>query len=110
MILVVSTWVCRQSREEADTRGPGWELWLCSSLTLCLPCPKTDSLPQKAEGTVSPTQLDVNLSRLWEMVKDREPGVLQSMGSQRVGHDLATEQHQHPTLGVLVSTLHGTTQ
>ena len=26
------------------------------------------------------------MSKLWEMVKDREPGVLQSLGSQRVGH------------------------
>ena len=35
-----------------------------------------------------------SLSKLWEMVKERteEPGVLQSMGSQRVGHNLATEQ------------------
>ena len=32
--------------------------------------------------------------QLWEMVKVREAWVLQSMGSQRVGHDLATEQ-QH---------------
>ena len=31
--------------------------------------------------------MDMSLSRLWEMVKDREPGVLQSMGLQRVGHD-----------------------
>ena len=38
--------------------------------------------------------IDVNLSKLQEIVKDREPGVLQSMGSQRVRHDLATEQ-QH---------------
>ena len=29
----------------------------------------------------------VNLSKLWEVVKDRETGVLQYMGSQRVGHD-----------------------
>ena len=29
----------------------------------------------------------INLSKLWEMVKDRETGVLQSMGSQRVKHD-----------------------
>ena len=36
--------------------------------------------------------MDMNLSRLQEIVKDKEPGVLQSMGSQRVGHDLATEQ------------------
>ena len=35
--------------------------------------------------------MDMNLSKLWEIVKDREPGVLQSMGSQRVKHDLATE-------------------
>ena len=29
----------------------------------------------------------MNLSKLWEMVKDGEPGVLQSMGSQRVRHN-----------------------
>ena len=28
------------------------------------------------------------------IVKDRKPGVLQSMGSQKVGHDWATEQQQ----------------
>ena len=27
---------------------------------------------------------DMSLSKLWEMVKDRKPGVLQSVGSQRV--------------------------
>ena len=31
--------------------------------------------------------MDMSLSKLQEMVKDREAGVLQSMGSQRVGHD-----------------------
>ena len=31
--------------------------------------------------------MDMSLSKLWEMVKDREAGVLQSMGSQRVGHN-----------------------
>ena len=30
--------------------------------------------------------MDVNLSELWELVMDRD-GVLQFMGSQRVGHD-----------------------
>ena len=35
--------------------------------------------------------MDMNLSELWELVMDREAfGVLQSMGSQRVGHDWAT--------------------
>ena len=36
--------------------------------------------------------MDMSLSKLREMVKDREPGVLQSMGLQRIGHSLATEQ------------------
>ena len=31
--------------------------------------------------------MDMSLSKLWEMVKDREPGVLQSMGLQRVRHN-----------------------
>ena len=30
---------------------------------------------------------NVSLSELWEMVMDREPGVLRFMGSQRVRHD-----------------------
>ena len=30
---------------------------------------------------------DMSLSELWELVMDREAGVLQSMGSQRVRHD-----------------------
>ena len=31
--------------------------------------------------------MDMSLSKLRELVTDREPGVPQSMGSQRVGHD-----------------------
>ena len=38
--------------------------------------------------------MDMSSSKLWEIVKYRDPGVLQSMGSQRVGQDLATEQQQ----------------
>ena len=38
--------------------------------------------------------MDLNLSKLWEIVKDRKPGMLPSMGSQGVSHDLATEQQQ----------------
>ena len=53
--------------------------------------------------------VDMNLSKLWEMVKDSEGekdklqeivkdreglGRLQYMGSQRVGHSLATEQQR----------------
>ena len=39
--------------------------------------------------------MDMNLSYLWETVKKGEAGMLQFMGLQRVGHDLATKQQQH---------------
>ena len=29
--------------------------------------------------------LDMSLNKLWELVMDRKPGVLQSMGSERIG-------------------------
>ena len=35
--------------------------------------------------------MDMSLSKLQELVMDREASMLQSMGSQRVGHDWATE-------------------
>ena len=38
--------------------------------------------------------VDMNLSKLWEMVKDRKSDMLLSTRSQRVRHDLATEQPQ----------------
>ena len=31
--------------------------------------------------------MNISLSKFQDMVKDREPGVLQSMGMQRVKHD-----------------------
>ena len=36
---------------------------------------------------------DMTLSKLWNIVKDKE-AMVQSMGLQRVGHNLATEQQQ----------------
>ena len=41
--------------------------------------------------------MDMSLSKLWEVVKDREPGVLQSMGLQTGGHNLTTEQQSQET-------------
>ena len=38
--------------------------------------------------------VDKSLSKLQQMMKDRKPGMLQSMGSQRVRHALVTEQQQ----------------
>ena len=40
----------------------------------------------------------------WEMPWRKEPGGLQSMGSQRVGHDLATE-HEHSKLRSNISSV-----
>ena len=38
--------------------------------------------------------IDINLNKLWEIVKDRGAWLLQSFGLQRVRHDLVTEQKQ----------------
>ena len=38
--------------------------------------------------------IDMNLSNLWEMVNDGKLGMLQSMGLQRVEHNIVTEQQQ----------------
>ena len=38
--------------------------------------------------------MDMNLSKLWEMWRTEESGMLQSMGSRRIGRNLATEQQQ----------------
>ena len=36
--------------------------------------------------------MDMNLSKLWEIIRTGKPGVWKTMGSQGVGHDLVTEQ------------------
>jgi len=36
---------------------------------------------------------DMSLSELQEIVRKGKPGMLQSMESQRIRHDLVTEQH-----------------
>ena len=38
--------------------------------------------------------MDMNLIKPRETVKDRKPGVLQFMRSQKAGHNLATEEQQ----------------
>ena len=35
--------------------------------------------------------MDMSLSKLWEIERTGRPGVLQSMGSERVGHNRVTE-------------------
>ena len=36
--------------------------------------------------------MEMHLSKFWEIVETEESGVLQSMGLQRVRHNLETEQ------------------
>ena len=43
--------------------------------------------------------LDMNLSKLGEIVKDRQAWHAAVHGSQRVGHDLATEKQQQAKVG-----------
>ena len=38
--------------------------------------------------------VDMNLYKLQEMMRNREPDMLQTMGSQRVRHDWVTEQQE----------------
>ena len=46
--------------------------------------------------------MDMGLSRLWELVMDREAWRASLMGSQRVGHNWAIEQ-QHESLVLLIN-------
>ena len=38
--------------------------------------------------------MDMNLSKLQEMVRDSKAGMLQSLGLQRVGHNFEAEQQK----------------
>ena len=45
------------------------------------------------EGSLEKEMASRSIILAWETPWTEEPGGLQSMGLQRVGHDLATEQH-----------------
>ena len=51
--------------------------------------------------------MSMNLGKLREKVRDREACMLQSLGSQRVLHDWATEQQQPATMTELPKWLRG---
>ena len=49
--------------------------------------------PLGQEGSLEKEMATRSLILAWETPWTEEPGGLQSMGLQKVGHDLATEQH-----------------
>ena len=49
--------------------------------------------------------MDMNLSKLQEIVKDKKPGVLQSTGSQRVRYDPVNGQQHHINNALTFKTL-----
>ena len=47
--------------------------------------------------------VDMNLGKLWEMVRDREVRCAAVHGSQRIGHNLVIQQHQQHESYSLIS-------
>ena len=50
--------------------------------------------------------MDMSLSKLWEFVVDRRPGMLQSMGLQRVRQYLVTELDYPQTTNSFITSSH----
>ena len=78
----------------------GHLMWIAESLEKILMLGKIEGKRtwswQRMRWLASITySMDMNLSQLWEIVKTGKPGRRQSMESQTVGHNLATEQQLH---------------
>ena len=100
-------------KTDAEAEAPIlWSLmWRADSLERTLMLGKTEGRRRgdnrKWDGwMVPPTQWTWIWANSGRWLKTGKPGVLQSMGSQRVGHDLMTEQQlENAILGFTVSTV-----
>ena len=83
-----------------DSKAEAPILWPSDEKTLMLG--KTEDRRRRGQERmrwleVITGSMDMNLGKLQKIVRDKRPGVLQSMGSQRVRHNLETEQqHNFP--------------
>ena len=62
------------------------------SLEKTLMLGKTDGKRRRDEMVSITDSMDMNLSKLGELGRTEEPGIMQPMGSQRVRHNVAAQQ------------------